>query len=96
YRDIPINALLVFNIVFGISVEDLSEGGGPFLGVEALEYLEPVYAGDTIRAQSEVISARPSDKRENYGIVTWRTEGFNQLDQKIIEFRRTNLVKRAR
>src|SRR5271156_1750995 len=36
FRDIVVNPLLVFNTVFGISVEDLSEGGGPFLGVEAL------------------------------------------------------------
>ena len=38
----PVNPLLVFNVVFGLSVEDLSEGGGPFLGVDDLQYLQPV------------------------------------------------------
>ncbi|HTK99143.1 MAG TPA: MaoC/PaaZ C-terminal domain-containing protein, partial [Pseudomonadales bacterium] len=45
-----VNPLLVFNTVFGLSVEDLSEGGGPFLGVDQCNFLEPVYVGDTLIA----------------------------------------------
>ena len=52
FDDILMNPLLVFNTVFGMSVEDLSEGGGPFLGVEALEYGAAVHAGDTLQASS--------------------------------------------
>jgi len=96
YRDIAVNPLLVFNLVFGISVEDLSEGGGPFLGIDNLLYGMPVYAGDTLHARSRVISARPSSKHENYGIVTWETEGFNQRGEQVVGFRRSNLVKRQR
>ena len=95
-RDIQVNPLLVFNTVFGISVEDLSEGGGPFLGITEMIYGEPVYAGDTLRAQSIVISARLSEKREKYGIVKWATEGFNQHGAKVIAFQRSNLVRRSR
>lgn len=96
FRDIPVNPLLVFNLVLGLSVEDLSEGGGPFLGVDDLEYGEAAYVGDTIRAQSSVQSNRPSSKHGEYAVVTWRTEGFNQLSERVIRFQRTNLVRRSR
>lgn len=96
YRDIPVNPLLVFNIVFGLSVEDLSEGGGPFLGINGLEYGVPVYPGDTIRAASTVIDGRLSSKRPDYAIATWQTEGFNQRGESVVRYRRSNLVRRAR
>ena len=89
-----VNPLLVFNTVFGMSVEDLSEGGGPFLGVEQCEFIEDVYVGDTLTATSEVVSARESKGNPNFGIVTWHTQGFNQHGHKVIEFHRTNLVRR--
>ena len=45
---IVVNPLLVFTTVFGLTVEDLSEGGGPFLGVNELTYHQPVYPGDSL------------------------------------------------
>ena len=45
------NPMLVFTTVFGLSVEDLSEGGGPFLGVNELTFHQPVYPGDSLRAE---------------------------------------------
>jgi len=96
FRDMPINPLLIFNTVFGISVEDLSEGGGPFLGVGGLEYGVPVYAGDTLRASSTVLSARTSAKHEHYAIVSWTTRGTNQSGEQVIIFTRTNLARRHR
>ena len=95
HRDIVVNPLLVFNLVFGLSVEDLSEGGGPFLGIEALEYGVPVYAGDTLRSRSKVIEARLSAKHELYGIVKWETEGFNQNNERVVSYCRSNLVKKG-
>ena len=94
-RGCPINPLLVFNTVFGLSVEDLSEGGGPFLGVDECVYGVPVHAGDTLTASSEVIAARESDKRPDFGIVTWATRGLNQNGEEVIRFCRTNLVRRG-
>ena len=94
YDGVLVNPLLVFNIVFGLSVEDLSEGGGPFLGVDAMIHHAPVYVGDTLEATSVVVEARLSQKRPEYGIVTWHTTGQNQRDKQVIEFRRTNLVRR--
>lgn len=93
HRDTPVNPLLVFNTVFGLSVEDLSEGGGPFLGVDALSYLKTVYPGDTLYAASEVVARRLASNRPGYGIVTWQTQGSNQHGDAVIRFQRSNLVK---
>ena len=89
----PVNPLLVFNTVFGLSVEDLSEIGGPFLGVEELSYLRDVYPGETLYVTSEVVAARLASNRPGYGIVTWHTRGRNQRDEEVITFKRANLVK---
>ncbi len=94
HPDIVVNPLLVFNTTFGLTVEDLSEAGGPFLGVFELTYHQPVYPGDTLTARSTTISARVSDSNPANGIVTWHTEGFNQREERVIDFRRTNLVRK--
>lgn len=94
YETTPVNPMLVFNTVFGLSVEDLSEGGGPFLGVNDLTFHKPVYPGDTLRAESEVLSARESEKRPTFGIVTWATKGFDQRGELVISFQRSNLVRK--
>jgi acyl dehydratase len=88
-----VNPLLVFNTTFGMSVEDLSEGGGLFLGVDECEFVMNVYVGDTITAQSTVVSKRISKSNKSAGIVTWLTSGRNQRDQQVIEFKRTNFVR---
>jgi acyl dehydratase len=89
----PVNPLLVFNTVFGMTVEDLSEGGGPFLGVVELSYQKTVYPGDTLYARSEVVERRLASNRPGFGIVTWQTWGTNQDGEEVIRFKRTNLVK---
>ena len=94
HPQILVNPLLVFNTVFGLSVEDLSEGGGPFLGVDDCQFLENVYIGDTLTARSTVVSRRTSKGQPGFGIVTWHTEGFSQNAEQVIEFHRTNLVRR--
>lgn len=93
HRDIVVNPLLVFNTVLGLSVEDNSEIGGPFVGVGQLSYRQPVYPGDTIRARSTTTAARVSASNPANGIVTWLTEGFNQHDERVIDFERSNLVR---
>jgi acyl dehydratase len=88
--------LLVLCTVVGLSVEDLSEAGGPFLGVNDVEFHRPVHPGDTLDARSTVVSARESGKRPQFGIVTWRTEGHNQHEELVVSYERTNLVARRR
>ncbi|MCC5988325.1 MAG: MaoC family dehydratase [Pararhodobacter sp.] len=95
-RGIPMTPMLVFTTVFGMSVEDLSEGGGPFLGVENCVYGVPVFPGDTLSATSRVISVRESAKRPDFGIVTWATRGTNQHGEEVIRFERSNLVSRRK
>ena len=92
HSGIVVNPMLVWATVFGLSVEDLSEAGGLFLGVDDLTFHSPVYTGDTLTARSEVADMRESESRPESGIVTWLTEGFNQRGERIIDFKRTNLV----
>lgn len=89
-----VNPLLVFNTVFGLTVEDLSEGGGPFLGVDNCRFIVPVYVGETLTARSTVVSARESRGQPALGIVSWHTEGFNQDGIQVLDYTRTNLVRR--
>lgn len=88
----PINPLLVFNTILGLSVEDLSEAGGPFLGIDNLRYGVPVYPGDTLYGSSTVIAKRLSSAGGG-GPVSWRTVGSNQRGEKVIEYERTNLIR---
>jgi itaconyl-CoA hydratase len=83
--------LLVFNTIVGLSVEDLSLGG-PFVGIYDCHYLKPVYVGDTLLATSKVIKKRMSSSRVNSAIVTWQTDGFNQHKEKVISYKRSNLL----
>jgi itaconyl-CoA hydratase len=92
YRDLVINPLFVFNTALGLSVEDNSEVGGFFLGVEKLTYGEPVYPGDTMVVTSLTKAKRVSTSRANMGIVTWHTVGRNQRDEIVVEFDRSNFV----
>ncbi|GAA5234999.1 MaoC family dehydratase [Verticiella sediminum] len=94
HPDTPANPQLVFCAVFGMSVQDLSERGGAFLGVDDLSYHEPVYPGDTLTARSTVVGLRESGSNPTLGIASWKTEGFNQHGRCVISFTRTNMVQR--
>jgi itaconyl-CoA hydratase len=92
HPNVVVDPLLTLCTAVGLSVEDLSEAGGPFLGVEEVEFHRPVYPGDTLTAQSTVVSKRESESRPTFGVVTWRTEGRNQRGELVLSYRRTNLV----
>lgn len=92
HPDIVVNPHLVFNVILGLSVEDCSEGvAGPFLGVFNLNYRKPVYPGDTLRATSTTTDKRITEGDQEKGVITWKTEGFNQKDDLVLEFKRSNL-----
>jgi len=93
HPDIVVNPHLLFNVVLGLSVEDCSEIGGPFVGVYDLVYDRPIYPGTTVVARSETVEKRLSKSDPRNGIVTWRTEGFDSDDKRIVSFRRANLIK---
>jgi itaconyl-CoA hydratase len=92
--DVVVNPMLVLCTVVGLSVEDLSEAGGPFLGMNDVTFHRPVHPGDTLTARSTVVERRRSDSRPNFGIVTWHTEAHNQRNELVVNYNRTNLVAR--
>ncbi|MEO1062275.1 MAG: MaoC family dehydratase [Actinomycetota bacterium] len=92
HDDVVVNPMLVLCTVVGLSVEDLSEIGGPFLGMENVAFHRPVHPGDTLTASSTVVRTRESDSRPTVGIVTWHTEAHNQRGELVVDYDRTNLV----
>ncbi len=86
-----VNPMLVLCTAVGMSVEDLSEAGGPFLGVNDCQFHQPVYPEDTISCRSTVLATRESASRPKEGIVTWQTEVTNQRDELVLSYTRTNL-----
>ncbi len=83
---------LTLAIVTGLSVPDVSQNAVANLGWDAVKLTAPVFAGDTIYAESEVLEARPSRSRPGQGLVRVRTRGFNQRDETVITYERTVLV----
>ncbi len=94
HADLVVVPLLLFNTVFGLTVEDLSEGGGPFLGVDKLTYHRPVIVGETVYAESEVVACRETESRPGFGIVTWHSKGRDAKGALLIDYQRTNLVRK--
>ena len=94
HEDMVVNPLLVLCTVIGLSVEDLSEDGGPFVGIEDCTFERPVYPGDTLTASSTVLSARESGSRPDCGLVTWATKAHNQRGERVLSYVRTNLLAR--
>ena len=77
-----INSLFTLGLVVGLSVQDTTFGTTVAnLGFETTTFPKPVFAGDTIRAESEVKALRPSSSRPGQGIVTFEHVGLNQRDE---------------
>jgi acyl dehydratase len=83
---------LTLAIVTGLSVEDVSRNAVANLGWEQVRCPAPVFAGDTLYAESEVLEVRPSRSRPGQGIVRVRTRGLNQDGTVVMEFERSVLV----
>jgi acyl dehydratase len=83
---------LTLAIVTGLSVPDISQNAVANLGWTDVRLTAPVFAGDTLYAESEVLEVRPSRSRPNQGLVRVRTRGYNQRDETVMTFERTVLV----
>lgn len=83
---------LVYSIVLGMSVPDISGSAIANLEVESLQHRHPTFHGDTIYAQSEVVSVERSRSKPDRGIVTVETRGFNQDGVEVVYFRRKVMV----
>ncbi|HET7437000.1 MAG TPA: MaoC family dehydratase [Thermoanaerobaculia bacterium] len=88
-----VDSTFTLALVTGLSVSDVSMNAIN-LGWDEVRLPAPVFDGDTLYAQSEVIDVRPSRSRPAMGIVKLRTTGFNQDGVTVIEFVRTIMVYR--
>ena len=79
-------------LVTGQSVADISQNVFANLGWDEVRLPHPVFEGDTIYSQSEVLEKRESRSRPNVGIVTVKTSGYNQDGKIVITFKRTIMV----
>jgi itaconyl-CoA hydratase len=83
---------LTLAVLVGMSVADTSRNAVANLGWKEIRLPKPVFAGDTLYAESTVLETRESKSRPNEGIVTIRTLGRNQHGEVVCEFERTFLV----
>ena len=90
-----VNSCLTLSIVVGMSVSDISQKAVGNLGWTDIRLTAPVFVGDTIYAESEVLSKRESAKRPTQGIVTVRTTGRKADGIVFMTFERTVLVPKC-
>lgn len=80
------------SLLIGMSVRDVSQKAIANLGMDAVTFTAPVFAGDTLYAESEVLAKRESRSRPGQGIVSIITRGFNQHDTCVCSFKRNMLI----
>ena len=83
---------LVFSLVVGLTVADISGRAVANLMYESVNHDGPVHLGDTLRAETEVLEMRETKSRNDRGIAYVETRAFNQKDEKVLTFRRRVLV----
>ncbi|WP_126663507.1 2-methylfumaryl-CoA hydratase [Haloterrigena salifodinae] len=92
----PIHPDYLTAATLGITVEDLSEKGGYFLGRTDVRFPDtPVYAGAELHVESEVVNCATSNSRPEYGIVSWHTRGTDaETGEVLCSYERTNMIPR--
>ncbi len=85
---------LIFSLVVGLTVSDISGKAIANLDYEKIEHLAPVFLGDTIYAKSYVLDCRESESKPDRGILYVETVGYNQNGVDVIRFRRHVLIKK--
>jgi acyl dehydratase len=96
YGKALVNSTFTLALVVGLTVCDTSENAAANLGWGEIRLPKPVYVGDTLYAESEILELRESSSRPSLGIVSMRCRGMNQRREVVIEFTRSFLIyKRA-
>ena len=94
YAAMPVDDLLVFHIAFGKTVPDISYNAVANLGYADCRFLQPVFIGDTLRAESEVIGLRENSSGKT-GVVYVRSHCFNQRNEAVLSWIRWVMVHRS-
>ncbi len=89
----PLDDLLAFHTVFGKTVPDVSLNAVANLGYAQGRWLRPVWPGDTLRAESQVIGLRQNSNGQS-GVVWVRTQGLNQVDEVVLDYVRWVMVRK--
>lgn len=90
-----VNSIVTLAVVAGLGVTDVSENGFA-LGWDAITLPNPVFAGDTLYSESEVVAVRESQSRPQQGVIKVRTRGLKQDGTVVIDYTRSVMVwKRA-
>ncbi|MCG6110942.1 MAG: MaoC family dehydratase [Paracoccus sp.] len=89
----PLDDLLAFHTVFGKTVPDVSLNAVANLGYAQGRWLRPVWPGDTLRAESQVIGLRQNSNGQS-GVVWVRTQGLNQSDEVVLDYVRWVMVRK--
>ena len=87
-----VNSAFTLALVTGMTVPDTSENAAANLQWTDIKLPKPVFAGDTLWAESEILDLRESKSNPSVGIVTMRCRGINQRREVVIEFKRTFMV----
>jgi itaconyl-CoA hydratase len=87
-----VNSAFTLALVTGLTVPDTSENAAANLEWTDIKLPKPVFAGDTIWAESEILALRESRSNASVGIVTMRCRGVNQRREVVIEFKRTFML----
>ena len=87
-----VNSAFTLALITGLTVPDTSENAGANLAWTDIKLPRPVFEGDTLWAESEILDKRESSSRPTMGIVSMRSRGINQRREVVIEFKRTFLV----
>lgn len=85
---------LVFSLVVGLTVLDISGKAIANLDYEKIEHLAPTFIGDTLYAKSTILECRESTSKPDRGIICVETIGYNQNGIDVIKFRRHVLVRK--
>lgn len=93
YQDAPVDDMLVFHLVLGKTVPDVSLNAIANLGYADFKFIQPVYYGDTLSATSEVIGLKENSNKET-GVVYVRTTGSNQRGEPVLTYARWVMVKK--
>jgi acyl dehydratase len=89
-----VNGTLVFAIVVGMSVKDVSETAIANLEYETVKHLGPTYAGDTLYAESEILDKIDSKSKNDRGILYLETRAWNQHKEPVMSLRRRVMLLR--